>query len=295
MRITDSLVTSSLLNNIESGLSNYNTIQQQISTGKQLNTMSDDPTGGSQSLVLHADLVDNAQYQTNADSATAFLSASDSALSSATTVMNSANQIAVQGANGTENAEDLKSLSAQVDGLIKQLTDLGNSDLHGKYLFGGTQTQTPPFAAPATGADPTPTYVGDAGTVTATVGKNESLGLNVTGSATLGSAFSALQDLRKDLNSGDQTAISADIDKVTSSITTISSQRATLGSKTNEVADIKQRLTRAQGDYQDSISNIEDVDLAQAYVKLQSAQNVYQAALSTTAQSFKLSLTNYLN
>jgi flagellar hook-associated protein 3 FlgL len=127
------------------------------------------------------------------------------------------------------------------------------------------------------------------------VGKNLSLGINTSGQAAFGSVFSTLQTLRNDLSSGDQTAISADIDKVTTSITTISDQRAAVGSTTNEIADIKTRLTRSQSDYQEAVSNIEDVDLAQAYVQLQSSQNVYQAALATTAQSFKLSLTNYLN
>lgn len=295
MRITDSLTTNDLLQNVQSSLSNYNQIQQEISTGKSLNTMSDNPTGGTQDLVLQGDLVDNAQYQTNADAATSFLSASDSALNSATNLMDSANQIAVEGANGTQTSQDLQSLSTQVDSIIKQLTNLANTDLNGKYLFGGTQTQTPPYVAPTSGSDPTPTYVGNAGSVTATLGKNVSLGLNTSGQAIFGNAFTALQTLRTDLNAGDQTAISGDITKITDSITAISDQRATIGSTTNEVADIKTRLTRSQDEYQDSISNIQDVDLAQAYVQLQSSQNVYQAALATTAQSFKLSLTNYLS
>ena len=43
MRVTDSLQTSTLLNNVQTSLSNYNTIQQQLSTGKKLNHLSDRP------------------------------------------------------------------------------------------------------------------------------------------------------------------------------------------------------------------------------------------------------------
>ena len=40
---------------------------------------------------------------------------------------------------------------------------------------------------------------------------------------------------------------------------------------------------------------IEDVDLATAYVQLQSATNIYQASLSTTAKAFQYSLADFLH
>ena len=294
MRVTDSLQTNTLMNNVETSLSNYNLVQQQISTGKKLNHLSDDPIGGSQDMAIQASLVDNAQYQNNADAATSFLSATDSTLTSANNLMQSAKQIAVQGANGTLSSDDRQSLADQVDGVIRQLTQLANTDLHGKYLFGGTQTQTAPYVAPTTGSDPTPTYVGNSGSVTATLGKNDSIALNSGGTATFGASFSALQSLRTDLASGDQTAISADIDKVSSSMTAMSSQQAMIGARMNEVSDTKANLTRASTDYKSSVSDIEDVDLAQAYVQLQSTQNVYQASLVAVNDSFKFSLAQYL-
>lgn len=294
MRVTDSLRTNSLLRNIQTSLDNLDKVQTQISTGKQLNNLSDDPTAGSQALSLRASLVDNTQYQRNTDEAKSFLSATDSALSSAGDLMQTARSIAVQGANGTENQQSLDSLVTQVNGLIKQLTQVANSDLHGKYLFGGTRTQTTPFVAPTTGTDPTPAYAGDGGSVTATVGKNDSLSLNTPGSTTFNSAFAALQKLRDNLTAGNQTAVSASIDEVDASLTTVNSVRAAAGAKINEVDGIKQSLTRAQGDYEDAVSNLEDVDLAHAYVQLQSAQNVYQASLVTTSRAFQYSLAQYL-
>ncbi len=141
-------------------------MQQQISTGKKLTTFSDDPAGASQSLALRSALADNAQYQRDADQAKSFLSASDSALSSATTIIQSARQIAVQGANSDQSPDSFAALSSQVDGLTQQLTQVANSDLHGKYLFGGTQTTK---RRPTT---PTQTYSGNTQAVTATLGPN---------------------------------------------------------------------------------------------------------------------------
>lgn len=293
MHVTDSQRMNGLLRNIQTSLDNLGAVQSEISTGKKLNNLSDDPIGGSQTLSLRASLVDNAQYQRNTDEAKSFLSATDSVLGNASDVMISARQIAVQGANGTLSPEGQASLAEQVNGLIRQLTQIANSDIHGKYLFGGTKTQSTPFVTPA-GSDPTPTYMGDGGSVTATVGKNDSLPLNSAGDATFGSAFAALQTLRNNLTAGDQAAVSASITEVDKGLTTVNTYRANAGAKTNEVDGIKQSLTRAQGDYEQAVSNVEDVDLAKAYVQLQSAQNVYQASLVTTARAFQHSLMDYL-
>ena len=294
MRVTDSLRVGNLQRNIQAGLSNLNTVQNEIATGKRVNTVSDNPTGASQALALRATLVDNAQYQTNADAANSFLSASDGALSDATNALQEARTIAVQGANGTQTPQTLQALGTQVSGLIRQLTQDANADIHGKYLFGGTLTQSPPFQAPATGTDPTPTYAGNSGAVSAIVGKNNVLQLNTPGDQAFGGAFKALQDLQNNLASGTQAAISASIGAVDAQVTAVSSVRASAGAKLNDVTLLKQNLTRAQGEYQASDDNIESVDLAQAYVQLQSAQNVYQASLVTTSKAFQYSLASYL-
>ncbi len=294
MRVTDSLRVSNLKRNIEAGLGNLNTVQNQIATGKRVNTVSDNPTGASQALALRATLVDNAQYQTNADSAHSFLAASDGALSSATDALQQARTIAVQGANGTQTPQTMQALGEQVSGLIRQLTQDANADIHGKYLFGGTLTQSPPFQAPAGGADPTPTYAGNSGAVNAILGKNNTLQLSTPGNQAFGGAFKALQDLQNNLASGNQTAIAASIGAVDAQVTAVSSVRASVGAKLNDVTLLKQNLTRAQGEYQASDDDIENVDLAQAYVQLQSAQNVYQASLVTTSKAFQYSLASYL-
>ena len=288
MRITNSLQYTDLQNNIETSLNNLNTVQNQISTGKKLTTFADDPAGASQSLALHSALIDNNQYQRDAVQANSFLSASDSALSSATSIIQSARQIAVQGANSDQSPDSLAALSSQVDGLTSQLTQIANSDLHGKYLFGGTNTTTPPY-------DAAQTYTGNTGAVTATLGPNYSLTLNTPGSTAFGPAFTALQTLKTDLASGNVTAISADIAGADTALSAVSTARATIGSKINEVTAVTQRLTRSQTNYSDAVSSIEDVDLATAYVQLQSATNVYQASLSTTAKAFQYSLADFLH
>ncbi len=288
MRITDSLRYGGLQTNIETSLDNLNTVQSQISTGKKLTAFSDDPAGASQSVALHSALIDNTQYSRDSDSAKAYLSATDSALSSATALIQKGRQIAVQGANSDHTPESFAALSSQVDGIVSQLTQIANADLHGKYLFAGTNTKTAPF-------DAAQIYSGNSSSVSATLGPNYTLALSTTGSTAFGPAFIALKSLKTDLAAGNVAAISADIAGADKALAAVSTARATTGAKIVEVDAVTQRLTRSAGEYNDAVSKIEDVDLATAFVQLQSAQNVYQASLSTTAKAFQYSLADFLH
>ena len=288
MRITDSLAYGSLAANINTDLQSLNAVQSQISSGKQIQTFSDNPAGASQSLVLRSALGDNAQYQRDAAAATSFLTASEGALSSATSVLQSARQVAVAGANSTQSPDSLAALGDQVDGAIQQLTQAANTQSGGRYLFGGTNTTAAPY-------DAAQTYQGNTGTLSSALGPGYSIQINTDGAAAFGPAFTALQSLKTDLSAGDTTAISGDIGKIDTALSALNTASATAGAKANQAAAATQNLTRAESDYQSSISGIEGVDLASAAVQLQTDQNVYQASLEATSKAFQYSLADFLH
>ena len=288
MRITDNLRFGTLASNIDTTLQSLNTVQSQISSGKKLQAFSDDAAGAAQSLVLRSALGDNAQFQRNAASATAFLSATQSALSTATSVVISVRQIAVAGANSTQTPDSLAALGDQVDGAIQQLTQAANTQTQGRYIFGGTNTTTAPYNG-------TQAYQGNAQAISAVLSPGQSVQINTVGSAAFGPAFAALQSLKTDLASGDATAVSGDIGKVDTALSALNTASATAGAKANQASAATAQLARAQSDYQSSISGIEGVDLAQAAVQLQADQNTYQASLEATAKAFQYSLSDFLH
>ena len=288
MRITDSLAYGSLASNINTDLQSLNTVQSQISSGKKLQTFSDDAAGASQSLVLRSALGDNAQYQRNATSASAFLSATQGALSSATSIVQSARQIAVAGANSTQTPDSLAALGDQVDGALQQLTQQANTQTQGRYIFGGTNTTAAPY-------DATQTYQGNTQAISSTLSPGNSLQVNTPGSTAFGPAFTALKTLKADLAAGNSTAVSSDIGTIDTALSALNTASATAGAKANQATAATENLTRAQSEYQTSLSNIEDVDLASAAVQLQTDQNVYQASLETTSKAFQYSLADFLH
>lgn len=294
MRVTTSLTYDRLQGNVDTSLNNLNTVQAQISSGKKLTDFSDDPAGASQSLSLRSQLDDNAQYQRNATSAQSYLSSSDTALTSANTLIQSARQIAVSAANSDQSPASFTALSDQVNGIIKQLTQIANTDLHGTYLFGGTATKTEPF-------DANQNYTGNTQPLQASIGAGYTVATSTVGNDVFGAAFTALKGFQQHLTdaaagtAGAVTNLSNDIASIASGQTAINTAQAEVGASVNEVKGVSQRLAQSQLEYQDSISNIENVDLATAYVQLQSATNVYQASLATTSKAFQYSLADYLH
>ncbi len=63
-----------------------------------------------------------------------------------------ARELAVQGGNGTLSATARSLIANEVQTLKSQYVEIGNSSLGGRFIFGGTATDTAPFDATAQAA-----------------------------------------------------------------------------------------------------------------------------------------------
>lgn len=134
-------------------------LQQQVSTGKRILLPSDDPLG---SVTL---LGNNAQIQRldsqlgNIADARTSLNLGVSAMQQSANIMSSAREIAIEGAQSGSDPTAYEALAQQVDTLVNRLLDESNSQNAGRYLFGGTATNTPPFRVATTTSDGKPLTV----------------------------------------------------------------------------------------------------------------------------------------
>src|ERR1035438_9530039 len=122
----------------------------QTSSGKRVNVASDAPNEIDTILQLRSDEVHNSQIQANLGVAQADANAADSALSSATQLMDRATVLATQGANFTVDATGRQSIAGEVQSLMDQMTAISNTAVQGRYIFGGDQDSTPPYATDLT-------------------------------------------------------------------------------------------------------------------------------------------------
>ncbi len=80
MRITNSMIQNNVMYNINNNLYTMNTIYSELSTGKTIQSPSDDPIGASNAMKYEAYLSDIEQYSSNANDAYAWMEVTESAL-----------------------------------------------------------------------------------------------------------------------------------------------------------------------------------------------------------------------
>jgi flagellar hook-associated protein 3 FlgL len=134
----------------------------QISSGKRLQTASDDPLGAAQAVQLTNQSATLTQYTANQASALTSLQQEDSTLNSITGVMQGIQTLVGRAGNGALNDTDRTSLATQLQGYRDNLMTLSNTtDSDGNYIFSGYKGSTQPFTNNASGVGAT--YAGDTG------------------------------------------------------------------------------------------------------------------------------------
>ncbi len=160
MRVTQSLVQSQFLSAIGTLESNVNQTQNQLSSGKQFTTASQNPTAAGSVNNFNQALAQSQQYGTNAASAQTNLSTEDNALSQVQTQLQALRTLALEANSGTLTNSDRSAIATQAAQIQNSLLDLANTQNgNGEYIFGGFAAQTQPFTLSASGA----TYNGDQG------------------------------------------------------------------------------------------------------------------------------------
>jgi flagellar hook-associated protein 3 FlgL len=140
MRITNNMLISNTLFNLNENLGRLEKLNQQMATQKKFSVPSDDPIGASKSLKFHTDLSKIEQYQRNVKDATSWMTETESALIEIGEVLHRANALAVQMANGTYSEDDLKKTKEEVAQLKEHLVQISNTTYAGRYIFSGYKT-----------------------------------------------------------------------------------------------------------------------------------------------------------
>lgn len=138
MRIATSTIYSNQTLSIENLEAQYQQQGQELSTGIALNEPSDNPTIIAQDLSVRNDSSVTTQIGQNLTGLNNLLSTTDSTLSSLTTLLQSARNLAIEGASDTVTPAQRGSIGQQVNQLLQQAIGLANTQYDGKYVFSGT-------------------------------------------------------------------------------------------------------------------------------------------------------------
>jgi flagellar hook-associated protein 3 FlgL len=300
-RITNQMISRSVLSDLNEVSNRLAKTQQKMSSGKQITRASDDPYGASRALTLRGELAGTQQYQRNVSEATAWQDVTDSALATMSDALRRARELALQGASDGAGAAARTAAAQEIDQLIESVKQSANASYSGHYVFSGTATSTPPYAVGGTDA-----YAGDGGLVAREIGPGVSVQVNVLGSAVLGSGQGAadgkllnvLRDISQHLKSGTtvdaNTLRTTDLKGLDTSLDTINTVRATVGATTNRLASADGRLQQVEESTTKLLSDVEDADMAKTYTDFSMQQSVYQSALRAGSNIVQQSLLDFL-
>src|SRR5918995_3862426 len=147
MRISTAGMHHAALNALLGQQSVLSKTQQQIASGKRVQTPADDPVAAVHILELQRALAESDQFNRNADMAKNRLTLEEQALADANTVITRVRELTVQGNNGSVDVASRRMLATEVRSRLKELVDIANRrDANSEYLFSGYATLTQPFA-----------------------------------------------------------------------------------------------------------------------------------------------------
>jgi flagellar hook-associated protein 3 FlgL len=300
-RVTEGSIHTRVLANLQRNLAKGAQIQDQLSSGKQLNRPSDSPAGTVSALQLRAETRMSQQYTRNAEDGLGWLSTVEDSLGSASTLINRARDLAVQGLNTSTNGSLANgALASEIEQIRDGLIAQANTRYLDRPVFGGNTTK-PIAYDPKTGE-----YAGNlydpsqpaTTSVSRMVGSDVKVRVDLTGTEAFGDnatgLFKVLADMSQSLRAGDQATLTTDLKALDGAANQLKSTISEIGSRYNRITQMKDSAQDRLLSVTAQLSDIEDIDLPKTIMEMQLQQTSYQAALAAGAKVIQPSLIDFL-
>lgn len=299
MRITDSMLSTNFNVNLSQTTKRLYEAETQVLTEKRLNKPSDDPVDTITALTIRSKLSDIEQYQENISQAQTTLSNTETAVTDLIDIISQVNTIVVEGASDTYSDADKASLAYEVDQLLEEVLNLANNSVDSVYTFGGTNTGTAPYEAARddSGEITAVTTTGSSGSITAQIGDNVSITVNVNGEDVFDgdvNVFDLLIKVRDDLRSGDNDALQDDLVQLSSASDQVAGVQALVGARVNRVDAAESRAESDYTSFSEYLSDTEDIDASEAIINYQTELLAMQVSLQVGAKILMTSLADFL-
>jgi len=134
--------------------------QNQISTGRRIETPADDPIAAVHVLELERTSSELARFDRNAQTVVARLNVEEQALADTGNLLQRVRELAIQANNAPLTLADREAIAVELTARAQELLDIANRrDGAGEFLFAGFAKQTQPFVGSLNAV----TYAGDQG------------------------------------------------------------------------------------------------------------------------------------
>jgi len=250
------------------------TSMARLSTGKRINSASDDAAGVAISSRLSAEIRGTDQAIRNSLDGQALIDTAEGAHKEIENILQRMREVAVQSANDTNNGQDRANLQAEMEAMVTEIDRIaGTTTWAGANLMDASGGTTFSFqVGSATGAQ---------NQIAVSISSMNATGLGV-GDGT--DSVVKVNDTVADDGSGDVNARTG-IDLIDTAIKDVNIQRSKLGAVSNRLNHTVNNLTNISSNLSAAKGGIEDADFALETTNLAKNQILQQASTAMLAQA----------
>ena len=307
MRITQRAIAETSLLGLNKNLSAIGKLQEQLTSGRQLNAPSDSPTGVNRAMQVRQDQSATAQQARNISDGRSWLDAADSTVETMLQQARRVRDLTVQGLNGGSMSESSRTaIATEVESLRSSLLGLANQTVNGRPLFGGPTPGAKAYDDAGVFVGVGGSYVdanGDEQPLTVPqnrrVSDREVLRVDITGPEVLGDPLkgkdllAVVADIATHVT-GEPDALTADLQALDGAIGRLLTAAADIGARAARLESVEQINSDRQLSLKVQLSEVEEIDLPKTIMELNLQETGYQAALSATAKVIQPSLVDFL-
>ncbi len=308
MRISTAYPQQFNINSMANQQAQLTNTQAKISSGQKYLTPSENPSAAAYSLGFKESIALTTQYQENIAAANQRLGLEETALTNATDTIQRLQELGLQGVSDSGNSTiSRNAIASEFDQLSDHLLSLANTrNANGEYIFAGTKSTTMPYskvvADPNALATDTPapsfTYAGSFKQRAIQVGISRTITDGDTGPAVFGSTqdgtsvFDAIKKFTAELKADKPTLET--LKQIDDALVRVTTVHASIGARQNALDRQKATNDDFIINTKTALSNVADLDMADAITKLNSQQTSLQAAQQSFAKVQGMSLFKYL-
>jgi flagellar hook-associated protein 3 FlgL len=287
MRITDHGIVDLAAASTARNESRVAELAQEVSSGLKIAKPSDDPAAWltAQRARIRAALNDGTGVAL--ETGHQHMVATDGALASLSGIVQQSQQLAIEGANGTQTADSRAAIGAELDGLFASAVAAANAqDSNGEYLLAGTNSLAQPFDS-TTGA-----YAGNAAarsiaseTASTQVATIAGAGLTASNGVDI---LPLLKTLATALNANDLPTIQTSLTGLDTAVKQLAQLRGQTGGRMAVLESAKAAHDTLSTRIATTISNAVEVDTVAAASELAKASQALTVAQSVTSHVLQI-------
>lgn len=265
------------------------TAMEQLSTGKKINSASDNAAGLAISTRMTSQIRGLDQAIRNAHDAQSMISTAEGALDEITAMLQRIRELALQSGTGTTDASDRSYLNEEFGHLLAEIDRIAeNTQWNGRDILDGTAGGSGSTVAYQVGADPSQTISLAFGNFTDNVSGavgGAMASLATTSAGGFGGAIMTLSAATISLAIANASLVITAADKAMDAVST---QRAAFGAVTNRLVHAVDNLSNVMTNAEVTRSRILDTDYAASTSELARTQIIQQAGTAMLAQANEL-------